>query len=88
MMNLFIKSFLTLVNRFLWSSRNVTRSAPHIRDANNVQRLWNTFVFASIPAWPRNSITVHRISLPICLIILRLSLLLSLLAFIAEFLPQ
>ena len=51
MMNLFIRSFVTLVNRFLWSSRNVTRSAPHIRDANNVQRLWNTFVFASIPAW-------------------------------------
>ena len=50
-MNLFIKNFLTLVDRFLWSSRTVTRTAPHIRDANNVQRLWNTFVFASIPAW-------------------------------------
>jgi len=50
-MNLFTKSFLTLVDRFLWSSRTVTRTAPHIRDANNVQRLWNTFVFASIPAW-------------------------------------
>ncbi len=50
-MELFVKSVLTLVDRFLWSSRTVTRMAPHIRDANNVQRLWNTFVFASIPAW-------------------------------------
>lgn len=49
-MNLFVKSLLTLVDRFLWSSRTVTRTAPHVRDANNVQRLWNTFVFASIPA--------------------------------------
>jgi len=50
-MNLFVKNFLTLADRFMWSSRTVTRTAPHIRDANNVQRLWNTFVFASIPAW-------------------------------------
>ena len=50
-MNFFVKNFLTLANRFMWSSRTVTRTAPHIRDANNVQRLWNTFVFASIPAW-------------------------------------
>ena len=50
-MNRFVKSVFTLVDRFLWSSRTVTRVAPHIRDANNVQRLWNTFVFASIPAW-------------------------------------
>jgi len=49
-MNLFVKSLLTLADRFMWSSRTVTRTAPHIRDANNVQRLWNTFVFASIPA--------------------------------------
>jgi Na+-transporting NADH:ubiquinone oxidoreductase subunit B len=50
-MHLFVKNFLTLTDRFLWSSRTVTRTAPHIRDANNVHRLWNTFVFASIPAW-------------------------------------
>jgi len=50
-MKLFTKSVFTLVNRFLWSSNTVTRAAPHIRDANNVHRLWNTFVFASIPAW-------------------------------------
>ena len=50
-MERFFKSVLTLVDRFLWSSGTVTRTAPHIRDANNVQRLWNTFVIASIPAW-------------------------------------
>ena len=50
-MNYFAKSVLTLLDRLLWSSRTVTRTAPHIRDANNVHRLWNTFVFASIPAW-------------------------------------
>ncbi len=50
-MKRFVKSVFTLVDRFLWSSGTVTRAAPHIRDANNVQRLWNTFVFASIPAW-------------------------------------
>ena len=37
--------------RFLWSSYTVTRSAPHLRDANNVQRMWNYFVIASLPAW-------------------------------------
>jgi Na+-transporting NADH:ubiquinone oxidoreductase subunit B len=37
--------------RFLWSSNTVTRSAPYIRDSNNVQRLWSYFVIASLPAW-------------------------------------
>ena len=46
----FVDSFLTLFDRFLWSSHTVTRTAPHIRDANNVQRMWNYFVFASLPA--------------------------------------
>ena len=46
-----VQSMTTLVRRFIWSSHTVTRSAPHIRDANNVQRLWNYFVFASLPAW-------------------------------------
>ena len=41
----------TLPERFLWSSKTVTRSAPHIRDTNNVQRLWNYFVIASLPTW-------------------------------------
>ena len=41
----------TLPARFLWSSNAVTRSAPHIRDSNSVQRVWNSFVIASLPAW-------------------------------------
>lgn len=41
----------TLPARFLWSSKTVTRSAPYIRDTNNVQRLWNYFVIASLPTW-------------------------------------
>jgi Na+-transporting NADH:ubiquinone oxidoreductase subunit B len=45
------RSLVTLADRFIWSSATVTRSAPHIRDANNVQRLWNYFVIASLPAW-------------------------------------
>ena len=46
-----LKSLLTMKDRFFWSSSMVTRSGPHIRDANNVQRLWNYFVIASLPAW-------------------------------------
>jgi Na+-transporting NADH:ubiquinone oxidoreductase subunit B len=45
------RSLISQLDRFIWSSRTVTRSGPHIRDANNVQRLWNYFVFASVPAW-------------------------------------
>jgi len=40
-----------LFRRFVLSSHAVTRAPPHIRDANNVQRLWNYFVIASIPTW-------------------------------------
>jgi Na+-transporting NADH:ubiquinone oxidoreductase subunit B len=40
-----------MAERFMWSSPAVTRTAPHVRDANNVQRLWNYFVIASLPAW-------------------------------------
>lgn len=49
-MNAFVESLRTLPSRFLWSSHTVTRTAPHIRDANNVQRMWNYFVIASLPA--------------------------------------
>jgi Na+-transporting NADH:ubiquinone oxidoreductase subunit B len=37
------------LDRFLYSSPNVTIGAPHVRDANNVQNLMNNFVIASIP---------------------------------------
>ena len=40
-----------LARRFMLSSNTVTRAPPYIRDANNVQRLWNYFVIASIPSW-------------------------------------
>ena len=40
-----------LLRRFVLSSHSVTRAPPHIRDANNVQRLWNYFVIASIPSF-------------------------------------
>ena len=43
--------FAVLSRRFVLSSPAVTRAPPHIRDANNVQRLWNAFVIASVPAW-------------------------------------
>ena len=49
-MNAFTESLRTMVDRFLWSSHTVTRTAPHIRDANNVQRMWNYFVVATLPA--------------------------------------
>jgi len=38
-----------LLDRFFYSSPNATINAPHVRDANNVQRLMNNFVIASIP---------------------------------------
>jgi len=49
-MTAFTESLRTLVDRFLWSSHTVARTAPHIRDANNVQRMWNYFVVATLPA--------------------------------------
>jgi len=50
-MKRFAQAIVILAERFIWSSPTVTRSAPHIRDGNNVQRLWNYFVVASLPAW-------------------------------------
>jgi len=46
-----LENLAILVRRFVLSSHMVTRAPPHIRDANNVQRLWNYFVIASIPSW-------------------------------------
>ena len=40
-----------LLDRFLYSSPATTSSAPHVRDANNVQRLLNNFVIATLPCW-------------------------------------
>ena len=40
-----------LLDRFLFSPAHATIGAPHVRDANSVQRLMNNFVIASIPCW-------------------------------------
>lgn len=40
-----------LLDRFVWSVSTPTNHAPHIRDRNNVQRLLNNFVIASLPCW-------------------------------------
>ena len=37
--------------RFWFSGAALTRLGPHVRDATSVQRVWNTFVVASIPAF-------------------------------------
>jgi Na+-transporting NADH:ubiquinone oxidoreductase subunit B len=39
------------LDRFLYASPKTTSAAPHIRDSNNVQRVMNNFVIASIPCW-------------------------------------
>jgi Na+-transporting NADH:ubiquinone oxidoreductase subunit B len=40
-----------LVDRFVWSTSTPTSAAPYVRDRNNVQRLLNNFVIASLPCW-------------------------------------
>jgi Na+-transporting NADH:ubiquinone oxidoreductase subunit B len=40
-----------LLDRFVWSVSTSTDHAPYIRDRNNVQRLLNNFVIASLPCW-------------------------------------
>jgi len=40
-----------LLDRFLYSSPATASGAPHVRDANNVQRLLNNFVIATLPCW-------------------------------------
>jgi Na+-transporting NADH:ubiquinone oxidoreductase subunit B len=47
----FTNNAVTLARRFILSSSQITRAAPHIRDANSVQRVWNYIVIASIPSW-------------------------------------
>jgi Na+-transporting NADH:ubiquinone oxidoreductase subunit B len=40
-----------LIDRYLWSNHIPTSAAPHVRDRNNVQRLLNNFVIATLPCW-------------------------------------
>ena len=46
-----VEPWRVMLDRFLYSSPDRTRTAPHIRDAGNVQRLLNNFVIASLPCW-------------------------------------
>jgi len=45
------RGIFQLLDSFLYSSPATTSSAPHVRDANNVQRLLNNFVIATLPCW-------------------------------------
>ena len=47
----FYSAARTLIDRFFYADFTPTAHAPHVRDANNVQRLLNNFVIASIPCW-------------------------------------
>ncbi len=46
-----VRALFTLFNRFVYAKAAHTRTVPHIRDSNNVQRLMNCFVVASLPCW-------------------------------------
>ncbi|MGI9354780.1 MAG: RnfABCDGE type electron transport complex subunit D [Rhizobiaceae bacterium] len=41
----------TVFDRLYWSISTPTVSAPHVRDANNIDRLLFRFVVASLPCW-------------------------------------
>ena len=45
------RGLFQLLDSFLYASPHTTIGAPHVRDANNVQRLLNNFVIASLPCW-------------------------------------
>ena len=46
-----LRAVFQLFHRFLFSSTATTSAAPHIRDSNSVQRVFNTFVIATLPCW-------------------------------------
>lgn len=46
-----LRAVFQLLHGFLFSTTATTTAAPHIHDANNVQRVFNTFVIASLPCW-------------------------------------
>jgi Na+-transporting NADH:ubiquinone oxidoreductase subunit B len=45
------RGLFQLLDRFLYSTPATTSGAPHVRDANNVQRVLNNFVIATLPCW-------------------------------------
>ncbi len=46
-----IGSLVELLSRFFYSGNATTAGAPHVRDSISTQKLYNTFVIASIPCW-------------------------------------
>ncbi len=44
-------ALIELVDRFLYTGRTETVSAPHVRDSLSTQQLLNTFVLATLPCW-------------------------------------
>jgi Na+-transporting NADH:ubiquinone oxidoreductase subunit B len=44
-------ALVTLFDRFVYATAAHTRAGPHIRASNNVQRLMNCFVVATLPCW-------------------------------------
>lgn len=46
-----VRPWLLMLDQFLYSSADQTRSAPHVRGFTSVQGLLNDFVIATIPCW-------------------------------------
>ncbi len=42
---------LGLWRRLTWSGTMPTTSAPHVRDASNINRIFNHFIIATLPCW-------------------------------------
>ncbi len=45
------RALIEILDRLFYSSGDMTIGAPHVRDGNNVQRLFNTFIIATLPCW-------------------------------------
>ncbi|MGI9342060.1 MAG: NADH:ubiquinone reductase (Na(+)-transporting) subunit B [Gammaproteobacteria bacterium] len=45
------RALIEILDRFVFSTGATTVAAPHVRDGNNVQRLFNTFIIATLPCW-------------------------------------
>jgi Na+-transporting NADH:ubiquinone oxidoreductase subunit B len=45
------RALVEVLDRFFYSTGATTITSPHVRDGNNVQRLFNTFIIATLPCW-------------------------------------
>ena len=45
------RALIEVLDRFFYSTGATTIAAPHVRDGNNVQRLFNSFIIATLPCW-------------------------------------